>query len=43
MLKWIAPMEDKLRHLQRPHMFSDKGHKDTSVDRPSTGQIMYEI
>src|SRR5215469_5821095 len=41
-LKWIAPIEDRLRHLQRPHMFADKGHQDTPAERPSTGQLMAE-
>jgi uncharacterized membrane protein len=41
-LKWISPLEERLRHLQRPRMFSERGHLESDGDRTSTGQILAE-
>jgi uncharacterized membrane protein len=42
MLKWISPISERLRHIQRPHMFSVKGRPDPNSAPPSTGQLMAE-
>jgi uncharacterized membrane protein len=42
MLKWIAPISERLRHLQRPRMFSVRTRQEPDADRPSTGQLMAE-
>jgi uncharacterized membrane protein len=41
-LKWISPLEETLRHIQRPRMFSERGHLEPDSDQPATGQILAE-
>ena len=42
MMRSIAPMWDRLRHLQRPHLFTVPGHAPTTSDQPTVGQRLAE-
>jgi uncharacterized membrane protein len=42
MMKQIAPIWGKLRHLQRPQMFTVHAHPSTAGDRPTVGQRLAE-
>jgi uncharacterized membrane protein len=41
-LKWIAPIAERLRQLPRPRMFSVSGHTEPNPDQPTTGQRLAE-
>lgn len=42
MLKWIAPIYNRLRMAPRPRLFTVPGHSPANGDQPTTGQRLAE-
>lgn len=42
MLRTIAPIWERLRHVQRPHLFTVHDHPPTSTKRATYGQLLAE-
>lgn len=42
-MRSVTPIWERLRHIQRPHMFTVHGHAPAQSDQPTAGQRLAEV